>query len=124
MTLVAILLALLINLFFTAFLIAGLYYLSILPLYKQLESNARKLSHNSPPQMQVPFSSASRPEGSLPNMDDIPLDAFWGEGEEEDYRTTPEDVEEALTSRTHNTYNPSRKDPFQQLKGLNPDAQA
>lgn len=102
-------------------LIGFLYFLVILPMHKRLESSIEKVVAKHP-QKQEPFFSARRPEGLLPDLDDIPLDALFGGNEEEDYTTRPEDLEDALTQRSHNTYNSSQKDAFQQLKGLNPDA--
>jgi hypothetical protein len=116
---IAILLVLLINLVFTSILIAGVYYLTILPLDKRLESRLRVVANR--PQIQSPLLQTSGPEGILPDMDDIPLEALYGEEEEQDYRTRPEDVEEALTERSHNTYNSPRISSLSQLKALNQD---
>jgi hypothetical protein len=116
---IAILLVLLINLVFTAILIAGLYYLSIQKLEKKLESELRVVANR--PQLPGAFPPVRRPEGILPDMDDIPEEAFYGEDEEEDFRTRPEDVEDALAERTFNSYNAPRTNPLQQLRALNPD---
>lgn len=121
---IAILLVLLINLVFTAILIAALYYLGIHPLNKRLESRVDRLSQTAL-KAQIPFSPVRRPEGDLPDMDDIPLEALYGDEEEEqDYRTTPEDIEDSLTERSFNTYNRPRTNALTQLKALNPDGAA
>lgn len=120
---IAILLVLLINLVFTAILVAGLYYLTIYKLEKRLESRIERLSQTPAP-MQLPLSPVRRPEGILPDMDDIPLEALYGDEEEEDYKTTPEDIEDSLTQRSFNTYNAPRTNALTQLKALNPDGAA
>jgi hypothetical protein len=119
MTAVALLLVLLINLVFTCVLIAGLYYLSIYQLEKKIQSLAEKLSQTTA-QKQMPFMPVRSPEGLLPDLDDIPEEAFYGE-EEQDYITRPEDVEEALTERQYTNYNRPNVSAVAQLKALNSD---
>jgi hypothetical protein len=119
---VALLLVLLINLIFTAILIAGLYYLSIRTLEMRLESQLKVVANR--PQKQDPLLALRSPEGVLPDLDDVPLEAFYGDDEEQDYRTTPEDVEEALTERPYTNYNRSQVSALAQLKALNSDGAA
>lgn len=75
-------------------------------------------------QYRQPIAMSPRPSNVLPDMMDIPEDALYGEEEEQDYRTRPEDVEEALQERTFTSYNPPRKNPLAQLKALNSDGAA
>lgn len=59
----------------------------------------------------------TKSENMLPDMSDIPLDALYGD-EEQDYKTTPEEVEDAIAERSHNTYNNSQTTSTQQLRSL------
>lgn len=109
---------------FNLLLIAILYWLTIQPLQKQLNLYMRQGESQRHLQYRQPITMPTRPDNVLPDMDDIPLEALYGDEEEEDYRTRPEDVEDALTERTFNSYNPPRTNALQQLKALNSDGAA
>lgn len=115
MTIIAVLLIVLFNLLISFGLAAIMYYLAILPIHKELAWYKSQLS-NIKRQPAVNMRISGEPSG-LPSMDDIPDEAFYGDSPE-DYRTTPEQVEDELTARTYNTYNAPRISSFEQLKSL------
>jgi hypothetical protein len=119
MTIVEVLLIVTFNLLVSFGLIAILYYLAIRPLQKQIESKASTLNQNTQQKYAIP--AMKRPDNVLPDMEDLPDDAFWGEDEPLDYKTTPEDMEQQLTEGAYKNYNAPRTNSYQQLKGLNPN---
>lgn len=98
-------------------LVAGLlYFVSIVPLREQMIALGKKKTEI--PQRDAIYQyMGPTPANDLPDMTDVPDDAYYGE-EGEDYKTTPEEVEDALAERTHNTYNNSRTTSAQQLGSL------
>lgn len=61
------------------------------------------------------------PESNLPDMEDIPLESLYGDDDEEDFKTTPEEVEDAIaerTERSYNTYSAPRTTSLSQLGSL------
>lgn len=61
--------------------------------------------------------SAVPPKNDSLDLEDIPLEAFFGD-EDEDYKTTPEEVEDAIAERTYNSYNAPQTTSTQQLGSL------
>jgi Na+-transporting NADH:ubiquinone oxidoreductase subunit NqrC len=106
-----------ISLFASISLAALMYLMVFVPIQQELKSLRATVKNH--PGVSVPSMplSTMRPENFLPDMDDIPLDALYGD-EETDYKTTPEEVEDAIAERTFNTYNNGQTTSKQQLGSL------
>ena len=110
---------LLISLVVSFGLVALLYLLAILPMREQIRSLTTSVTQNrirsaSPTPMSYPVPIATT---GFADLDDIPEEAFYGD-EEPDYKTTPEEVEDAIAERTFNTYNNGQTTSKQQLGSL------
>jgi hypothetical protein len=125
MTTVIVLLVILINLFVSFALIALLYQIAFLPVKEELKRlegiikkhQSRTTSTATIPHMGEYYSAAVNPPNDLPDLDDIPDEAFYGE-EPEDFKITLEDVEDAIAERSYTNYNRPRTTSTQQLGSL------
>lgn len=117
MTVIEVLLLLFFNLLVCFGLLAIAYYFAFLPMKDELKS-LRVASNKRNSQYLGGLTVPSPSEYSvLPDIDDIPEEAFYGD-DEPDYKTTPEEVEDAIAQRSFNTYNDSRTTSKQQLGSL------
>lgn len=106
-----------ISLFASISLAALMYLMVFVPIREDLKS-LRATVKNHPKEAAPSFPlSTMRPENFLPDMEDIPLEALYGD-EEPDHKTTPEEVEDAIAERTFNTYNNGQTTSKQQLGSL------
>lgn len=115
LTCVVVLLVLTINLAVSFGLVIGLYLIAISPLREELKRVAATTKKPQPEQGQFYYQMS--PQNDLPDMEDVPADALYGE-EGEDYKTTPEEVEDALAQREPVNYNRPRTTSAQQLGSL------